>query len=135
MDQAEEHRILQEHLKKAMDEAWTKTNDALEQSGTSIKDKKMAVWLAMESVEYTSFLFSLANDLEDVDPPPPPTKGQDISSLIKESVVVLEQMRASSGKEKLADYTHLRNAVHNLRTAFLEVRRKPRKTRQNLTRS
>jgi hypothetical protein len=125
MDQADEHRILEEHLKKALDEARTKTNDALEQSGRSSKDREMAVWLAMESVEFTSFLFSLTNDLEDVDPPPPPTKGKDISSLIKASVHVLEQMRASSGKEKLADYTHLRDAIHNLRTAFLELRRKP----------
>src|SRR6266581_2960907 len=127
MDQTEEYRILQEHLKKALDEAWTRTNNALGQSGGSIKAQEMAVWLAMESVEYTSFLFSLANDLEEVDPPPPPTKGKDISSLIKESFVVLDQMRASRGKEKLADYTHLRNAVHSLRTAFLEFRKKPRK--------
>ncbi len=135
MDQAEENRILEEHLKKALDEAQTKTNNALQQSGTSYKDREMAVWLAMESVEYTSFLFSLTNDLEDIDPRPPPTKGKDISSLVKESVHLLEQVRASSGKEKLADYTHLRDAVHNLRTAFLEFRKKPRKTRQNLTRS
>jgi hypothetical protein len=135
MDEAEEHRILEEHLKRALDEAWTKTNTALEQSGKAARDREMAVWLAMESVEYTSYLFALTNDFEDVDPIPPPKKGKDVSSLVKESVDILRRVRASSGNEKLADYTRLRDAVHNLRTAYLEFRKKHSKTRQNLTRS
>ncbi len=135
MDEAEEHRILEEHFKKALDEAWTKTNNARDQAGKPGKGREMAIWLAAESVEYTSYLFSLTNDLEDVDPPPPFTKGKDISSLVKESVDALEQVRASGGRGKLADYTRLRSAVHNLRTAYLEFPKRPRKTRQDLTRS
>ena len=135
MDPAEEHRILEEHLKRALDEAWTKTNNALDQSGKSVKDRERRIWLAMESVEYSSFLFALTHDFEDVDPVTPPTKGKDIVSLVKESVSAVEQVRQSQGEEKLVDYTRLRDAVHNLRTAFLEFQKKPRKTGQNLTRS
>jgi len=135
MDEAEEHGILEEYLKKALEEAWAKTNNALDQAGNTGKGRQMAIWLAAESVEYTSYLFSLTNDLEDADPPPPPTKGRDVTSLVKESVDALEQVRASSDRGKLADYTRLRDAVHSLRTAYLEFRKKPRKTRQDLTRS
>ena len=135
MDEAEERRILEEYLKRALDEAWTKTNKALDQVGKMDEDREMIIWLAAESVEYTSYLYSLTNDLEDVDPPPPSTKGKNLISLVKESVDALERVRASSSKGKLADYTRLRGAVHNLRTACLEFRKKPRTTRQNLTRS
>ena len=135
MDPATERRILEEHLKKALEEAWTKTNNALELGGKPVKDREMAVWSAMESVEFTSFLFSLTYDLEDVDPPPPSTKGKDIASLVEEAVNDLELVRGSGSREKLGDYTFLRNAVHDLRTALLEFRKKPGKTRMNLTRS
>jgi hypothetical protein len=135
MDKAEERTILEEYLKRALDEAWAKTNKALDQAGALDEGREMAIWLAAESVEYTSYLYSLTNDFEDADPPPPFTKGKNIMSLVKESVDALEQVRACSSKGKLADYTRLRDAVHNLRTAYLEFRKKPRRTRQNLTRS
>ncbi len=135
MNEAEEQRILGEYLKRALDEAWAKTNKALDQARRFDKDREMTIWLAAESVEYTSYLYSLTNDLEDVDPPPPLTKGKDIASLVKDSVDALEQVKVRSGKGRLADYTRLRDAVHNLRTAYLGFRKKPRKTGQNLTRS
>jgi hypothetical protein len=135
LDPAEEHRILESHFKGALDEAWTKTNNAMDLSSKTGKDREMAVWLAMESVEYTSFLFALAHDFEDVDPAPPVTKTKDIPSLVKASVGALELVRTSTSEEKLSDYTHLRDSVHYLRIAFLQVRKRPRTAGQNLTRS
>ena len=127
MDKNEEHRILEESLLKALDEAWTKTTAALEQVAKISEGRDKALWLATESVEYASLLFSMTNDLEDVDPPPPPTKGKDIASLVKESVSTLGKVRASGQRKEVEDYTSLRATVHNLRTAYFELLKKPGK--------
>ncbi len=122
----EERRILQESLTKALDEAWTKTNAALEQVAKAEEQRERAVWFAAESVEYASLLFSLTNDLEDVDPLPPSNQRKGTVPLVKESVVALQRVRSAAGsRNKIEDYTNLRLAVHKLRLAYLGFAKKP----------
>ncbi len=135
MDLAKEHRILEENLRKALEEASQKTKNTLSLEEKSSREQKMAIWVAMESVEYSSFMFAITHDFEDVDPPTPQTKGVNLPSLMSESAKAVEEVRLSQATEKLADYTRLRDAVHYLRTAYLDVTKRPRRTRQNLTRS
>ena len=135
MDLVEEHKILEGNLRKALEEASQKTHNTLSLKGKSPRDQEMAIWLAMESVEYSSFLFAITYDFEDVDPPTPPTKGMDLPSLMSGSAKAVEQVRSSQGEERFADYTRLRDAVHYLRTAYLDFTKRPMRTRQNLTRS
>ena len=135
MDPAEEHRILEEALKKALEEASTKTTNALDLEGKPVKEQEKTVWYAMESVEFTSFVFAMTHDFEDIDPQTPQTKGMNVTSLVKEATEAVQQVRSSKGENKLADYTRLRDAVHYLRVAYLQFVRKPKRTGQNLTRS
>ena len=125
MDSEEEHRILEESLNKALEEAWTKTTAALEQVAKAAEEREKAVWFAAESVEYASLLFSLTNDLEDVDPPPPSNQPTETLPLVKESVFALQRVRSSESKDKVEDYKKLRIAVHNLRSAYLSFAKKP----------
>src|SRR5262245_16412350 len=101
MDHAEEHRILLENLVKALEEASQKTKDTLSLEGKSPRDREMIIWMAMEAVEYTSFLFAVTYDYEDEDPATPPTKGMDLPSLMKESARAIEQVKSSPSNEKL----------------------------------
>ena len=135
MDPAEEHRILAEYLREALDEASEKTHNGLSLEGKTVKDQEMTIWLAMESAEYSSFLFALTHDFEDQDPPTPLTKGMNLSSLMNEAAKAVEEVRLVQTVGRLADYTRLRDAVHYLRIAYLDFTKKPRRKRQNLTRS
>src|SRR5215831_4954252 len=107
MDPAEEHRILEEALDKAMEEASTKTANALVLEGKTIKDQEKTVWYAMESVEFTSFVYNMTHDFDDVDPPTPPTKGMTVASLVKQATEAVQQVKFSKGEDRLADYTRL----------------------------
>ena len=135
MDLAKEHRILEENLRKALEEASQKTKNTLSLEEKSSREQKMAIWVAMESVEYSSFMFAITYDFEDVDPPTPPTKSLTLTSLMSKSAKAVDEVRLSQATEKLVDYTRLRDAVHYLRTAYLDITKRPRRTRQNLTRS
>ncbi len=135
MDLSEEHRILEENLRKALDETSQKTKNTLSLEEKSAREQETAIWVAMESVEYSSFMFAITYDFEDVDPPTPPTKGLTLTSLMSKSAKAVEEVRLSQATEKLVDYTRLRDAVHYLRTAYLDITKRPRRTRQNLTRS
>ena len=135
MDLAEEHRILEENLRKALEEASQKTKDTLSLEEKSAREQEILIWVAMESVEYSSFVFAITYDFEDVDPPTPPTKGLTPTSLMRKSAKAIEEVRLSQATEKLVDYTRLRDAVHYLRTAYLDITRRPKRIRQNLTRS
>jgi hypothetical protein len=135
MDLAEEHRILEENLRKALEEASQKTKIASSLEEKSSREQEMVIWMAMESVEYSSFMFAITHDFEDVDPPTPQTKAMDLPTLMSKAAKAVEQVRLSQATEKLADYTTLRDAVHYLRTAYLDITKRPRRKRQNLTRS
>ena len=135
MEKGEEQRLLEETLNKALDEAWTKVNAALEQVVRASQGYERVVWLAAESVEYASLLFSLTNDLEDEDPPLPSGRTTEILPLVKESVVALQRVRESNHGKKMEDYKNLRTAVQGLRTACLGSLKKPGRQGQSLTRS
>ncbi len=135
MEREEERRSLEESLKKALDEAWTKAKIALEEVLKASQGHEKAIWFAAESVEYASLLFSLTNDLEDVDPSPPSGKATETLPLVKESVAALQRVRSARQREKSEDYKNLRTAVHNLRTAYAGLLKKPGRRGQSLTRS
>ena len=115
----QEKRLLEANLNKALEEAWTKANAALEDATRGLEGSAKKIWLAAEAAEYSSLLYSLTYGFEDVDPPPPEMKGQDTFSLVKESVVALSQVRRSDKRKREQAYSTLRNAVHGLRTAYL----------------
>jgi len=115
----QEQRVLEANLNKALEEAWTKANAALEDAARGLEGFAKKIWLAAEAAEYSSLLYSLAYGLEDVDPAPPEMKGKDTLSLVKESVAALSQVRTSNKRKQEQTYSTLRNAVHGLRTAYL----------------
>ena len=115
----QEQRVLETKLNKALEEAWTKANAALEDTTKGVEGSAKKIWLAAEAAEYSSLLYSLAYGLEDVDPPPPEKKGLDTLSLVKESVAALSQVRTPGRLKREHAYETLRNSVHGLRTAYL----------------
>ncbi len=127
MDPEEEQRLFEESLKKALDEASAKTNTALDLVARSSEGYQMAVWLAAESAEYASLLFSLTNNLEDLDPQFSPAKGVGTLPLVKESAEAIQQVKESTRRDKAEDYRMLRKAVQNLWTAHLDLVKKARK--------
>ena len=115
----QEQRVLEANLNKALEEAWTKASEALEDATRGLEGSAKKIWLAAEAAEYSSLLYSLTYGLGDADPPPPEMKGQDTFSLVKESVAALSQVRTSNKRKQEQAYSTLRNAVHGLRTAYL----------------
>ena len=115
----QEQRVLEANLNKALGEAWTKANAALEDAARGLEGSAKKIWLAAEAAEYSSLLYSLTYGLEDMDPAPPEMKGKDTLSLVKESVAALSQVRTSNKRKQEQTYSTLRNAVHGLRTAYL----------------
>ena len=115
----QEQRVLEANLNKALEEAWTKANAALEDAARGLEGFAKKIWLAAEAAEYSSLLYSLTYGLEDMDPAPPEMKGKDTLSLVKESVAALSQVRTSNKRKQEQTYSTLRNAVHGLRTAYL----------------
>ncbi|HEY4822572.1 MAG TPA: hypothetical protein VIH83_02680, partial [Candidatus Bathyarchaeia archaeon] len=115
----QEQRVLEASLNKALEEAWTKANAVLEDATRGLEGSAKKIWLAAEAAEYSSLLYSLTYGLEDMDPAPPEMKGKDTLSLVKESVAALSQVRTSNKRKQEQTYSTLRNAVHGLRTAYL----------------
>jgi len=121
--------MLYEHLNKALEEAWSKTNLALsETSGRSAGFEKK-IWAAAEAVEYSSLLFSMAYNLEDMDPPVDKRKGTDPIALVKDSVDSLKRAREMRSRSSEEAYTHLRTAAHYLKTAYLDHVKKTTRSR------
>ena len=113
--------MLESNLNKALEEAWTKANVALEGAATDGDGSAMKIWLAAEAVEYSSLLYSLTYGLEDVDPPPAEKKGQSAMLLLKDSVSGLKRVRERGLLTHLQAYELLREAAHGLRTAYMNA--------------
>src|SRR5438552_18951154 len=95
MDAAEEQRMLEEKVGKALDEARTKLDIAMEHLSKGGTDSEKKVWLAEEASEYSSLLYSLTYSLEDEDPPVPERKmNTELIHLVKEAS---ESLRRSTG--------------------------------------
>ena len=108
--------MLEEKTGKALAEARTNLDIALDELSGSGTDLVKKVWLAEEAAEYSSLLYSLTYGLEDEDPPTPVRKrNTDPSMLVRESD---EQLRLATNlrdKTPLKGYGHLRAAVYKLR--------------------
>ncbi|TMI09092.1 hypothetical protein E6H34_01975 [Candidatus Bathyarchaeota archaeon] len=118
MDAAEEQRMLEEKVGKALEEARTKLDTAMENLSKGVTDSEKIVWLAEEAAEYSSLLYSLTYSLEDEDPPVPVRKrNAELIPLVKESSESLRRATELRDKSPLEGYQHLRVAVYKLREA------------------
>lgn len=118
MDAAEEQRMLEEKVGKALEEARTKLDTALHNLSNGGTDSEKRVWLAEEASEYSSLLYSLTYGLEDEDPPVPVRKrNAEPLPLVKESAESLRQATELRDKSSLEGYQYLRTAVYKLREA------------------
>ncbi len=116
MDAAEEQQMLEEKVGKGLEEARTKTDEALDQLSKGGAESEKKVWLAAEAAEYSSLLFSLTYNLEDEDPPVPVRKrNAEPTSLVKESVESLRRATELRNTSPLEGYRYLRTAVYKLR--------------------
>ncbi len=118
MDAAEEQRMLEKKISKALEEARTKLDAALDHLSNGGTEPEKKVWWAEEAAEYSSLLYSLTYSLEDEDPPVPVRKrNAEPTSLVKESAESLRRATELRGKSSLEGYHNLRTAVYKLRQA------------------
>ena len=118
LDVAEEQRMLEEKVGKALGEARTKLDAALDHLSKGGTDSEKKVWWAEEATEYSSLLYSLTYGLEDEDPPVPVRKrNAEPIPLVKESSESLRRATELRGKSPLEGYRYLRTAVYKLREA------------------
>ena len=111
---------MQERLDKALDEAWSKLNAALEGASGSPEDSKRSVWLAAEAVEYASLVFNLTYGLDDLDPVVKIKRGEDPLVLLKDSYESLKTARELREKSATDAYVNLRTAADKLKAAYLK---------------
>ena len=118
MDLAEEQRMLEEKVGKALEEARAKLDAALDNLSKGGTGSAKKVWWAEEAAEYSSLLYSLTYGLEDEDPPVPVRKrNAEPIPLVKESSESLGRATELRGKSPLEGYRYLRAAVYKLREA------------------
>ncbi len=118
MDAAEEQRMLEEKVGKALEEARTKLDAALDVLSNAGAEPVKKVWSAEEAAEYSSLLYSLTYGLEDEDPRVPVRKrNAEPLPLVKESSESLRYATELRGKSSLEGYRNLRTAVYKLRQA------------------
>jgi hypothetical protein len=130
MNAAEEQRMLEEKVSKALEEARTKLDMALDNLSKSGTDSEKKVWLAEEASEYSSLLYSLTYGLEDEDPPVPVRKrNAEPIPLVKESAEALRHTMELRGRTPLEGYRYLRTAVYKLREAHHILEKADRKKR------
>ena len=118
MDASEEQRMLEEKAGQALEEARAKLDAVLDHVSRDGTDLEKKVWLAEEAAEYSSLLYSLTYNLEDVDPPAPVRKrNAEPIPLVKESSESLRHATELRGKSPLEGYQYLRTTVYKLRQA------------------
>jgi hypothetical protein len=118
MDIAEEQRMLEEKVGKALEEARAKLDVALDHLSKGGAESEKKVWWAEEAAEYSSLLYSLTYNLEDEDPPVPVRKrNAQPTPLVKEASESLYRATGLRGKSPLEGYQYLRTAVYKLREA------------------
>ena len=124
-----EKEFMESKLEKALDDAWSKVNIALEKTSKSSADVGLGIWLAAEAMEYSSFLFNLAYGLEDAQPVVKIRKGEAALVLVKDSVKLLKQAREGRRKSATDAYVNLRTAADYLKEAHLDQVKKSTKKR------
>jgi hypothetical protein len=125
-----EQKFLEQKLERALDDAWSKVNIALDEASKSSADFAKAIWLAAEAVEYSSLLFNLAYGLEDLDTEVRNRKREDPLILIKDSLDLLKRARERREGSSADAYVNLRTAADYLKAAHLDqVKRSSKKPR------
>lgn len=125
-----DRQILEEKLDKALDEAWSKVNIALDQVAKGTKESQMSVWSAAEATEFASLLFNLSNGLSDFDPPVDIKKKENPPTLIQNSVDALRKAREKRHESVREAYTNIRTAADSLKTAYVAGLKKPVKPKK-----
>lgn len=115
-----EQKLLESRLEKALDDAWSKVNIALDNAPKASASFSMEVWLAAEALEYSSFLFNLAYGIEDLKPIVKPRRHEAATVLIKDSMNLLKLAREGRQKSAPDAYVNLRTAADHLKTAHLD---------------
>jgi len=127
-----EQKLLESKLEKALDEAWSKVNIALDNAPKPSASFAMEVWLAAEALEYSSFLFNLAYGLEDLKPAVKARKHEATLVLIKDSIDLLKRTREGRHKSATDAYVNLRTAADYLKTAHLDQIKKSTKKKDSV---
>ena len=122
-------QILEEKLDRALDEAWSKVNVALDQVAKDTKESHMSLWSAAEATEYASLLFNLSNGLADFDPPVDIKKKENLLKLVQNSVDALRKARQQRHGSVTEAYTNIRTAADSLKTVYIAGLKKPKKPR------
>ena len=123
-----EKKLLESKLEKALGDAWSKVNIALDNASNPSAIFAMEVWFAAEALEYSSLLFNLAYGLEDLKPAVKPRRHEAAIVLIKDSMNLLKLAREGRQKSAKGAYVNLRTAADYLKTAHLDqVKKSTRK--------
>ncbi|HZY46629.1 MAG TPA: hypothetical protein VFE96_02425 [Candidatus Bathyarchaeia archaeon] len=116
--------MFEEKTGKALEEARTKLDTAVDYLINGGPDVVKKIWYAEEAAEYSSILYSLTYGLEDENPPPPVRRrNADPVSLVKESKELLRRATELRAKSPSEGYGHLRTAVDKLRQSHHIVER------------
>jgi hypothetical protein len=126
---AVEREFLESKLEKALDNAWSKVNIALDKTSKSSADIAMGIWFAAEAVEYSSLLFNLTYNLEEVKPLVKIRKGESALVLVKNSMELLRRAREGRRMSPPDAYVNLRTAADYLKAVHLDYVKKSSKKR------
>jgi len=124
-----EQEFLESKLEKALDDAWSKVNIALDKTTKSSADVAMGIWFAAEALEYSSLLFNLTYALEDVKAVVKLRKGEAPLVLVKDSMELLKQVREGRHGSTTDAYVNPRTAADYLKVAHLDQVKKSTKKR------
>jgi hypothetical protein len=127
-----EQKALESKLGKALDEAWSKVNIALEKTSKPSTNLAMEIWFAAEALEYSSLLFNLTYGLEDLKPLVKLRKDEAASVLVKDSLEFLRRAREERQKSAASAYVNLRTAADYLKAAHLAQLKKFLKKRDSV---
>ena len=127
-----ERKSLESKLEKALDDAWSKVNIALDNASKPSANFAMELWFAAEALEYSSLLFNLTYGLEDLKPAVKPRKHEEALVLVKDSVELLKLAREGRQKSATEAYVNLRTAADYLKTAHLDQVKKFTKKRDSV---
>ncbi len=127
-----EQKLLESKLEKALDDAWSKVNIALDKASKPSANFVMEIWFAAEALEYSSLLFNLTYGLEDLKPTVKPRKHEAALVLVKDSMDLLKLAREGRHKSATGAYVNLRAAADYLKTAHLDQVKKFTKKRDSV---
>ena len=122
-----EQKLLESKLEKALDDAWSKVNIALDKITESSTDIAMEIWFAAEALEYSCLMFNLTYGLEDLKPAVKPRKGEAAIVRVKDSMEFLKRAREGRQKSATDAYVNLRAAADHLKAAHLDQVKKSTK--------